>query len=170
MWKTRLGRRSPESRPPVSGRVARGHRFTGEVLRKGDGASLVEVALILPLLLLLFFGIFEFGRQFYVRLTVRHAVAEATRYAVTGNQLLDPETLEPIGRVESITRVLRENAGPLQIGSEHVTIDPPDGGGPEDVVTVTVTYRYEYSLPGFDRLPPSQFTVTTAMRNEPFHP
>jgi hypothetical protein len=137
-------------------------------LRRNDGAGLVELALVLPLVLFLFFGIFEFSRQFYVRLTVRHGGAEATRYAVPGNELIDAETGEPVGRVESIRQVLQGTAGGLNIRPDDIAIDPPDGGGPEQVVTVSVTYHYRYSLPGFDRLPPVDFTITTAMRNEPF--
>jgi PKD repeat protein len=53
-------------------------------MSKQKGQGLVEFALILPLLLLMFFGIIEFGRIFQAYLTVQHAAREAARYAVTG--------------------------------------------------------------------------------------
>ena len=56
------------------------------------GTALIEMAIVTPMLLMLFASIFEFGRLFHTRLTARHAVIEATRYAVTGNQLTDPDT------------------------------------------------------------------------------
>ena len=60
--------------------------------RNTSGQSLVEFAIVLPLLLLVFFGIFEFGRFYFTKLTLQHAVREATRFAITGNVLADPET------------------------------------------------------------------------------
>lgn len=130
---------------------------------------MVEVAVVLPLLLMVFSGIFEFGRMFHTRLTARHAVIEATRFAVTGNQLTDPDTGDPIGRSTSIQQILMERAYRLPVVPEAVTIDPADGGGPEDVVTVTLTYTYDYAMPGFmDTLPTMQFSVSASMRNEPY--
>lgn len=171
MWKSRLSpwrfRAGSERNPrAVSPPCARPRRW-----RADDGSGLVELALVLPLLLTLFFAVFEFGYSYYARLTIRHAVAEAARFGVTGRQLTDPETGEPIGRGESILQTLQRHAANLALDVEDVVLAPPDGGGPEEVVTVRATFRHEYWLPGLkDILPASRFTVTTAMRNEPFHP
>lgn len=128
------------------------------------------MALVTPMLLLLFAGVFEFGNMFLTRLTARHAVVEATRFAVTGNRLTDSETGELVDRATSIRRVLMERAYVLPVEPEAVTIDPPDGGGPEEVVRVTLTYTYTYTLPGFKNvLPNPHFSVAAAMRNEPYY-
>ncbi|MFC1531379.1 TadE/TadG family type IV pilus assembly protein [Gemmatimonadota bacterium] len=141
---------------------------TVRLLRGSHGTGLVEFALVLPLLLSLVFGIFEFGRLGLSHLTAQHAVAEATRYAVTGLQFTDPDTGEPIPRVESIRQVVRDNVGPLAI-ADSIVIDPPDGGGPDELVTVSVSFTYRFFLPGLEEiLPPVDFTVRTAMKNEPF--
>jgi len=138
--------------------------------RCSGGSALVEMALVMPMLLVLFGSVFEFGRVFHTRLTARHAVIEATRFAVTGNMLTDKTTGLPIDRAASIRRIVAERAYTLPIVPEAIVIDPADGGGPEEVVRVTLTYSYEYSLPGFmDVLPALQFTVAAAMRNEPFY-
>lgn len=138
-------------------------------LRCSRGSALIEMALVLPMLLVILSGIFEFGRMFHVRLTARHAVIEATRYAVTGNVLTDPETGEPIDRAASIRKILAERAYTLPIRPEAIIIDPADGGGPEDVVRVTLQYTYEYTMPGFmDVLPDMSFSVAAAMKNEPY--
>lgn len=145
--------------------------ITSRVGRCRRGSALVEMALVTPLLLVLFSAVFEFGRMFHTRLTARHAVIEATRYAVTGNRLSDPDTGDPIDRAASIRRILAGRAYTLPVQPEAVTIDPADGGGPEDVVTVTLTYTYDYAMPGFmDVLPELQFTVAASMRNEPYFP
>jgi Flp pilus assembly protein TadG len=151
----------------------RGHGVVGSLVkavRCRRGSSLVEMALVTPMLLMLFASVFEFGRMFHTRLTARHAVIEATRYAVTGNQLTDEESGEPIDRAGSIRRILAERAYTLPVTPESVVIDPADGGGPEDVVTITLTYSYDYAFPGLmDVLPAMRFTVAAAMRNEPFY-
>ncbi|MFC1975648.1 TadE/TadG family type IV pilus assembly protein [Chloroflexota bacterium] len=51
---------------------------------KQKGQSLVEFALILPLLLMLLLGIIEGGRIIWAYITVQNAAREAARYAVTG--------------------------------------------------------------------------------------
>src|SRR5438045_8895737 len=48
------------------------------------GQTLVEFALTLPVLLLLLFGIIEFGRIFQAWVTIQNAARVAIRYAVTG--------------------------------------------------------------------------------------
>ena len=168
MWKTRLRASSESGRfGPRDSATCRGSA-TGRLLRGSHGSALVEFALVLPLLLSLMFAVFEFGRLELSRLAAEHAVAEAARYAVTGRQRTDPQTGESIPRAESIRQVVRESVGPLAI-ADSIVIDPADGGGPEDLVTVSVSFTYTYFLPGLeDVLPPIDFTVRTAMKNEPF--
>ncbi|MCB9106905.1 MAG: pilus assembly protein [Anaerolineales bacterium] len=55
---------------------------------KEKGQSLVEFALILPLLLLLLLGIIEGARVIWGYVTVQQAAREAARYAVTGRPYL----------------------------------------------------------------------------------
>jgi Flp pilus assembly protein TadG len=168
MWKTRRRARPGAGRSTARVRATYGNGATHRLLRESHGSGLVEFALVLPLLLSLVFGLFEFGRLSLSQLTARHAVSEAARYAVTGRHLTDPETGEPIARAESIRRVVRENLGPLAI-AESIVVDPADGGGPEEIVTVSASFTYRFFLPGLeDVLPPVDFTVRTAMKNEPF--
>ncbi len=142
----------------------------GRAFRCSRGTALIEMALVMPMLLLLFASIFEFGRMFHTRLTARHAVIEATRYAVTGNQLTDDESGDLLDRATSIRRIVAERAYNLPVTPEAIVLDPADGGGPEDVVRITLIYSYDYSLPGFmDVLPELRFSVAAAMRNEPFY-
>jgi len=51
---------------------------------------LIEAALITPLLMLLTFATIDFAALFYVYLALENGVSEATRFAVTGNQMNDP--------------------------------------------------------------------------------
>ncbi len=168
MWKTRVRASSESEKLRARDSATYRGSATARLLRGSHGSALVEFALVVPVLLLLMFAIFEFGRIGLSQLTAKHAVAEATRYAVTGRQRTDPQTGEPIARAESIRQILRETAGPLAI-ADSIVIDPADGGGPDELVTVSVSFTYNYFLPGLKNvLPPVDFTVRTAMKNEPF--
>ncbi|MEE9207926.1 MAG: TadE family protein [Gemmatimonadota bacterium] len=141
---------------------------SGARSRFSRGQSLVEMALVLPVLFTLFFGIFEFGRHFYTRLTVRQAVGQATRFAVTGRASTDSNG-DPLSRAETVRLRMEDSMSHLNIVVDSIFLDPPDGGGPEEVVQVGVTYRYQFSMPGMHRFfPEMTFTVKTAMRNEPY--
>ena len=48
------------------------------------GTSLIEAALVTPLLLLLSFAVIDFALLFYVYLALGSGVGQATRYATTG--------------------------------------------------------------------------------------
>ena len=134
------------------------------------GQGLVEFALVLPLVVFLFFGVFEFGRFFYSRLTLQHAVSEATRFAVTGNVL--PDTLgNPMSRARSIIEVIHRSAQTLDVDVGRVTIVPPDAGGPGDVVRISAEFTFQFMIPGYTSMFPDgelEFEVSTAMKNEPF--
>ncbi len=122
------------------------------------------------MVLFLLSGVFEFGRHYYTRLTLRHAVSDAARFAVTGNVLTDSATGQPLTRVQSIVHTLLDRAADLNIDVSQLTITPSDGGGPGEVVTIAVTYRYRFVLAPIARLfGPGylDFTVATSVMNEP---
>lgn len=50
-------------------------------LRKENGQATVEFALVLPILILLIFGIMDFGWLFYNKLEINNASREGARYA-----------------------------------------------------------------------------------------
>ena len=137
--------------------------------RNARGSVAVEFLFAIPIVLFLFFGIFELGRHYYTRLTLRHAVAEAARFAVTGRTLDDPDTGNPMTRAESIQLVIQRSALRLGVDVAQIVIIPADGGGPEEVVQVGVQYEYAFWFqPMGDLLSPlEEIVVTTAMRNEP---
>lgn len=65
------------------------HRRThpSRTRNRDRGVTVIEFAIILPLLLMVVFGIVEFGRAYQARLTVTHAAREGVRVlAVTEDQ------------------------------------------------------------------------------------
>jgi hypothetical protein len=63
-----------------------GHRFRprSALLRQDRGAEVAEAAVILPVLFLLLFSIYWFGRGFNVYGTINHAAREGARAAAAG--------------------------------------------------------------------------------------
>lgn len=55
-------------------------------MKSQKGQTLVETALILPIILMLLFGITDFGRILHVYLTLDHAGREAARGATVGSE------------------------------------------------------------------------------------
>ena len=91
-------------------------------MSRQKGQTLVEFALILPILLLVIFVIIESGRIFQAYITVQHAAREGARYAVTGHweeELagvpVDEETGQGGPRVASIEDVARNALSGLPI-------------------------------------------------------
>ena len=60
---------------------------------QGDGASMVEFAILMPFLILLLFGIIEFSWLFATNLDVRQGAREAARVAAT-DDLTNPASPE----------------------------------------------------------------------------
>ncbi len=56
-----------------------------KMTRRKKAQAMVEFALALPILLLLVFGIIEFGRLFYAWILIENATRFGLRYATTGN-------------------------------------------------------------------------------------
>ncbi|SEM94146.1 TadE-like protein [Mesobacillus persicus] len=60
-------------------------------MKSEKGQSLVEFALVVPILALLLFGIVDFGRIFHAYLTIDHAGREAARAASIGKSKTEVE-------------------------------------------------------------------------------
>lgn len=67
------------------------HKMNPNSLNNKKGAALVEMALILPLLMLIIFGIFEFGRAMYITNTLNNAAREGARRAAVSPAPIDIE-------------------------------------------------------------------------------
>ena len=85
------------------------------------GATLVEFALLLPLLVMLLFGIIEFGWAFAQNLDVKHVAREVGRLATVDEPTsrIDDYCSGDIAQITSITR-----SGPTAAGSAaNITVD-----------------------------------------------
>jgi len=124
--------------------------------RKNEkGQSLVEFALVVPLLLLLVVGIFEFGRAWMTKNIVTGAAREAVRiYAV------DQAGGANLARTRA-NEVL--NAGMIFVPPQNIEFTPAGFNQP---VSVKITTNFQILtglIPGLDNL---EISSTTTMRRE----
>ena len=106
--------------------------------RSEKGASAVEFALILPILVILIFGIFEFAIAFNNYITITHAAREGARRAAV--DLFNPDLKDYI----------KEMAVPLALTDEDIVIDwdsNPEDPLIGDPVWVEITYNFGISIP-----------------------
>jgi hypothetical protein len=143
------------------------------------GSNLLEAAIITPLLLVLTLGLVDFASMFYVYLSLENGVSMATRYAVTGNQMNDPNNpSQKLSRDDSIKLAMRQATPTLTISDASFSFShmPLGGsswaggsGGPGDVGKVTINYVWTPMTPVLQPfLTNGQFTVRveSAMKNE----
>lgn len=108
----------------------RGRSGTGE-----RGAAMVEMAIVLPVLLLLVFGIIDFGRLYNTQVTLTHAAREGIRdYAI----FQDEVQAKNVAR-QAVTSF--DTTSPTPMFIELSACDP---GQP---ATMTITYLFDSSIP-----------------------
>ena len=112
--------------------------------KSSRGSNLVEMAAVIPLLLLLTFAIMDFSTLFYVYLSLENGVGQATRYAVTGQVMNDPANPgQTLSRDQSIKIAMRKATPTLAIPDSafsfyDVTQSAAGTGGPNDIIRVSV--------------------------------
>lgn len=127
------------------------------IFRQNRGQSVVEFALVLPLILLVLFGITEFGRAWMTMNILTSAAREGCRLAV----VTAPD-------VTAVTAKVTEVCNAAGITPTAITVSPPDPADPERRVTVTVQTDFDV-IPGeilgtFSGTIP--LTATSVMRHE----
>lgn len=136
--------------------------------RSESGAEFVEFALAFPLLLLIVFGIMDFGLMFQQYEVITNAAREGARVAVLPNYTAADATT----RANQYIAASFLSGG----GTPAVTVAPPQqvviGANCMATVTVTVTYPHDYFfLSGIMRffnrtLVSKTLTASSTMRTE----
>ena len=109
------------------------------------GAIVVEFALILPILLILLFGIIEFGRAYNTQIALQGAAREGARALALGNSATDA------------VKVVRSGVA-ISVSS---TSSCPDGDS--DAITVTTRADFTFGIP-FVNLGSKTLHATASMR------
>jgi len=104
-----------------------------KIIKKENGASAVEFAIILPLLVVLIFGIVEFGIAYNNYLAITHAAREGARLAAV--DLYNPD----------LENIIRDRAYPVTPDSISITWPPEPKIG--DPVVVEIKYSIHIEIP-----------------------
>jgi hypothetical protein len=118
----------------------------------------VELALVIPLLIIILFGIIEFGRVFHSYLIITHASREGARVGVVGqsNEAIEQRVQEaaPLANMDKLT------TGISPFGQAARTPGVP--------LTITVDYEVELFTPVLSSIliNPVPLQAQTTMRME----
>jgi Flp pilus assembly protein TadG len=154
-------------------------RLSRKRLRDSKGNTLVEAAVLTPLLLLLTFSIMDFASLFYVYLALENGVSQASRYGVTGQQMDDPaKPGQKLSHANSMIAAMRAATPTLNIPTSAISFSrmPVGGtnfvagsGGPGEIEKMTVDYTWDIMTPlirPFFTNGQIRFKVESAMKNE----
>lgn len=120
--------------------------------RKEDGQAMVEFAIVLPILLMLVFGIIQCGITFNHYLTLTDAVRAGARQAAVSRTLPDPAGAAEARVRSAASGSLSDADDPTALPVTVTPYDPASGqatfaqGGD---VTVRAEYHYDINLLGF---------------------
>ena len=131
---------------------------------KGErGVAMVEFALVLPLLMLVLVGIFEFGRVFNYWISTNHIANQGARFAVVdvNPSTTTGESLQTYLKNSALTAELRNGLSvcidyPNDPGSTHSSVGDP----------VRVRVRKAFNFVPFINLSPIIFQGEAVMRIE----
>ncbi|MEX2236491.1 MAG: TadE family protein [Dehalococcoidia bacterium] len=102
--------------------------------RRGErGQALVEFALVLPLLLIMLFGIIDFGRALQTYITINNASREGARFG----------SISPSGNIQQKVRTAAGDFG----DDVTIVVSFPSGQDSGDSVIVDVDYEYQMITP-----------------------
>jgi hypothetical protein len=107
------------------------------------GVALVEFALVLPLLLLLLFGMLDFGRAFNYWIDSTHLANEGARWAVV-NHNPGSGSLQQYIQQQADTGELRSGGSAAVPDPLNVCISFPNGGAVGQPVHVTASVTYHW--------------------------
>jgi hypothetical protein len=131
------------------------------------------------MLLLLTLSIVDFSALFYAYLALENGVSQATRFAVTGNLMDDPNKPgTPLSRTDSIKLAMRQATPTLTIADAAFTFEHMGPGGnawaggtgaPGDLEKLSVAYTWTFYNPllwPFFNGGQITLNVDSAMKNE----
>ncbi len=122
---------------------------------------MVEFAIVLPLLLILVFGVVEFGVMFYDKAVITNASREGARAGITG--LGDPEIKQIVLSYCNVNLINLD--GNDAFDPDKIFISPPEPRDGTDLI-VRLEYRYDLLLGSFFGFDNTTISAATVMRME----
>ncbi len=131
-------------------------------LQGQEGVQALEMALVLPILLVLLFGIIDFGLALYTKEVLANASREGARQGI--------RFVTPMLTDSDIVTITKDTLDKGYVDSSKATVTVTNaGGGFGTDLTVNIQYLFDYlAVSAFVPGMPSQITLqsTTVMSNE----
>lgn len=114
-------------------------------LPRQDGQSMIEFALLLPVLLTMLLGAFDVGRMYFSLIAIQNAAAEGALYAaiepncVDASECADPNNVEFRARSES-------PHGLIDLDRISIEVLPLDRSNLREGDSITVLVHYDYDI------------------------
>jgi Flp pilus assembly protein TadG len=133
-------------------------------VRREDGTQMIEFALVLPVLILLFAGTVELGRLFYTYNSLAKATRAGARYLSTV-----PNVATSTAAAKRVVMCGNPNVcggadNPVILSNltpDKIVITPPVAGAQPAYVTVSITgYDYEFLVFNLNAMTGSNFNVS----------
>ena len=105
--------------------------------RKEKGQSLLEMALLLPILLIVLMGVLDLGRAYYVTVALEDVAGEGAVYAA-----LHPNDLNGIR-----DRAVSSSNGLVVVDASMIRVEYPPQIVPGASITVSVGYSFTIATP-----------------------
>jgi Flp pilus assembly protein TadG len=120
--------------------------------RSEEGQSLVEVAMLMPLLVLIVAGTLDLGRAYMTMVALNDAAAEGATYA----------SMHPSATSEIVARTADSSGGVLALDPDLVTVDYDTPVAPGKPITVTIGYNYQLMTPVLNAIVPEGAIILSA--------
>ena len=135
------------------------------ILKNQKGASAVEFALILPLLILVIFGIIEFGLLLYNQQVITNASREGARAGIVVGLDRSGNEHETISQ-NTATNYCSNHLVTFSDDSSPLSISTSGGASSGDDLTVTVSYLYDFLMLSNLGIGPVTLDAKTIMKLE----
>lgn len=115
--------------------------------------AIVELALALPLFLLLVFGVLEFGRAFQMKVVLENAAREGAHYFIYNQDDANHSFSSTIAQIQNESKnsgvTIRSGDISVQCLTSGVVNSPPSDCPPGSTIEVIVSNQYNVSVIGF---------------------
>jgi len=126
------------------------YQLSKKLRRSKRGQSLVEIALILPILLIILFGILEFGRVFHSYLVITHAAREGARYGIISKD------------VDEIKQKVQDASPGITLNLSDIDVNPSTNLTAGVPLTISVEYQVDLFTPVLGDIIPNPVPISTS--------
>jgi len=154
-------------------------------LKKNRGQTLIEFALLIPILFILIMGLFDVGRAIFYYAVLNTAVREGTRYAIVQSDCdyrsnpndcsssyldsypLNCDSAQSLANI-NICSVIEEKLFTIaELSSISIVIDHPDANTNDPKISIDITYLFSPITPGLGLIGDITMQVNSVMLMTP---